>query len=333
MDNQTIHCPNCGTVNPITAKFCGNCGQDLTEAIAHVVDPNKAAYQAAMADLDGGRLEAAVQGFRALGGYADAPAQLDKAMARLNAQQEAHRVSTYEAATAAFGQGNLAQAASLYTQLGDYKDAAQKLALVRQAQTAELQQQQQQSAQQAAEEYERNYNTALQNAEAAQTTADLQQYIDYLGNYAGYRDVDQQLAKFKQKYATLAAVEQQHKAASAKTGKLVGIIVLIVLVLGGGGWFAYSQHQSAQADLAKQVTAQRQTNAKSFNNLDSKTRQNIKTMFATYHANPNDYTYKLKAETGDYQVVTYSFRGPDKTKDILPATGTRIYGEVALYRQ
>ncbi|WP_461213260.1 zinc ribbon domain-containing protein [Lacticaseibacillus sp. GG6-2] len=333
MDNQTIHCPNCGTVNPITAKFCGNCGQDLTEAIARVTDPNKAAYQAAMADLVGGNLEAAVQGFRALGGYADAPDQLEKAMARLNAQQEAHRASTYEAATAAFGQGDLGQAASLFQQLGDYKDATQKLALVHKAQAAEMQRAQQQSAQQAAEEYERAYNTAIQNAEAAQTTANLQQYIDYLSKFAGYRDVDQQLAKFKQKYATLAVAEQQQKSANAKTGKLVAIIAAIVIVLGGGGWFAYSQHQNAQADLAKQVTAQRQTNAKSFNHLDSQTRSNIKTMFATYHANPNDYTYKLKASTDDYQVVTYTFRGPDKTKDILPASGTRIYGEVALYRQ
>ncbi len=337
MDNQTIHCPNCGTVNPITAKFCGNCGQDLTEAIAQASDPNKAAYQAAMAALVGGKLEAAVQGFRALGGYADAPDQLEKAMARLNAQEEAHRASTYETASEAFGQGNLAQAASLFEQLGAYKDAADKLKLVRKAQATELQQAQQASAeqntQQAAEEYENAYHSAIQNADAAQTTADLQQYIDYLGNFTAYRDGAQQLAKFQQKYAALAAAEQQKQAANAKTGKIIAIIAAIVIVLGGGGWFAYSQHQSAQANLAKQVTAQRQTNAKSFNQLDSDARSNIKTMFATYHANPNDYTYKVKASTDDYQLVGYTFRGPDKTKDILPASGTRIYGQVALYRR
>lgn len=347
MDNQTIHCPNCGAVNTLTAKFCGNCGFDLTAVIAQAkadmapaqpaVDPNKTAYQEAMANLEGGKLELAVQGFRALGGYADAPDQLEKAMARLNEQEAARRKANYAAATDAFAQGNLNEAARLFEQLGGYEDADAKLKLVRKAQTAEVQAAQQASAEQsarlAAQEYDNNYHQALRSAEQAQTTTELKRYIDYLQQFASYQDGAEQLAKLNQRYTQLAGQEQIKKAANAKTGRLIAIIAAIVIVIGAGGWFAYSHHQSAADALQKQVVAQRDTNAKSYNKLDSKTRSNIKTMFATYHANPKDYTYKVKSTTADYTVIAYSFRGPDKTKDILPSTGTRVYGQVALYRQ
>lgn len=340
MNTQEIYCPNCGTVNPITAKFCGNCGQDLTDAIAEVkaaADPQKQAYQQATADLAGGHLAAAVQGFRSLGGYADSPAQLEKAMARLSAQEAAHRTATYQKASVLFGQGELAQAAALFSQISGFQDADEKLALVQKAQAQQAAEQQAQAAQAQAQQnqqaYDQNYRDALQKASQATTTGTLKPYIDYLEQYRDYQDGAAQLNALKQRLAEMAAAEQVNGAKRKRQGMIVGIILAVLVVVIGGGWFAYNQHQNAQADLQKQVAAQRTTNAKSFDQLDSKTKKNIKTMAATYHANVHDYTYKVKGETDDYQLIGFAFHGPDKTKDVMSATGTRLYGSVALYRQ
>lgn len=338
MAKQTIFCPSCGTENPLTAKFCGNCGFDLTEAAAKAVESaNKATYQSATTALDAGRFAEAVQGFQTLGQYADAPAQLQKATARLNEAQAAQREAQYQQANDAFAQGNLQQAAALFSQLTGFKDAAQKLTLVQNAQAAadarEREAALKRKAQQDQQNYDRNYHDALQKAAAATTTATLKPYIDYLGQYRDYQDGAKQIDALQRRYAELTTEEQAVSQKRKRQAKLIGIIVAILLVLGGGGYFAYHQHQTAQAEMQKQVAAQRQTNAKSFDQLDSQARHDLKAMAGVYHANVHDYTYKVKGTTEDYTLVGYSFRGPDKTKDVLPASGTRLYNSVALYRQ
>ncbi|WP_175265118.1 hypothetical protein [Lacticaseibacillus nasuensis] len=146
-----------------------------------------------------------------------------------------------------------------------------------------------------AADYDAAYRQGLAGAQAATTTSDLQRYLTYLAQFTGYQDGAAQLAQFQAKYTRLAEQEKAAHAVGARRRNRILIVAGVAVVIVGGGAFAWHSHQAAAAALADKVTAQRATNAKSYNGLPSDTKKDVKTMMATYHANPKDYIYKVKA--------------------------------------
>ena len=82
-------------------------------------------YNSAVALLDAGQYEEAIEIFTVLGEYKDSKAQLQKAEAgKAEAEQEAEREAIYNSALSALSDGNDEIAYELFQKLGDYKDAA-----------------------------------------------------------------------------------------------------------------------------------------------------------------------------------------------------------------
>lgn len=280
MEEQTIFCPNCGQANPLTVKFCGHCGTNLTETIAQ---------------------------FKAQKEQTESPK------------------ARYQQALRDFSNGQLDQAERLFTALGAYQEAPQKLKLVQKAkQTAILQQQ------------AAHYQQILAKAKAATTSDALQPYLEELQQLAADQDDSDrqaQLQILQNQYQQLLATEKEQHHRQQHQAKIIGIVVLIVFALSLGGYFWYQHQQTAKADLHDRVTSQRADNAASFKHLDHKTQVSVATMMQTYHANKHDYLYTVKQKTADYTVIAYRFLGPDDRQDVLPKEGMRVYQGVALYRQ
>lgn len=336
MAEQTVICPNCGTTNQLTNKFCAHCGFDLTQAIAVVkaaADPQKALYVQAKEALAAGDFAKAIDGFNQLGAYTDAPDQLAKAKAGFAEAQQRQRERLYGEGLDAFSHGDLTTAAARFQQVAGFQDAEAKLALVKKAQAAAAAEAAAAAKQKQAADYDAAYRQGLAGAQAATTTSDLQRYLTYLAQFTGYQDGAAQLAQFQAKYTRLVEQEKAAHAVGARRRNRILIVAGVAVVIVGGGAFAWHSHQAAAAALADKVTAQRATNAKSYNGLPSDTKKDVKTMMATYHANPKDYIYKVKATAADYTVVGYTFRGPDTSKDKLPKSGTRVYDATAIYRR
>jgi hypothetical protein len=322
MNTETIYCPNCGTANPSDALFCSNCGTNLEGVLD---DQHQASYDQALKLRDEQKYADSERLFTSLGGFKDAATQAATSHALADQQAASARDNMYAQAQESFANGELGNAQNLFGRLGNYKDAADKLRLVNGA----LAQQQKEDA---AQKQERDYQQAIIDARQQTTAAGLKRYIDYFAQFGTKAGNAQLLTELNQRYLELSQQEDLHKAASAKKRNIILGIVAVTVLIAGGSWFFVKQQQSAAANLQQKVSQQRVQNDRSFSKLDADSRKDIKTMFATYHANPDDYIYNVKRKTGDYTVITYEFRGPDKTKDILPAKGTRVYDETALYR-
>lgn len=83
MEKQTIFCPNCGQANPLSVKFCSQCGANLTETISEFKAQHQKEtaspedrYQAALQAFSDGKLDQAEELFSKLDSYQDAPAKL-----------------------------------------------------------------------------------------------------------------------------------------------------------------------------------------------------------------------------------------------------------------
>ena len=322
MNEETIYCPNCGTANPSDAMFCSNCGTNLEGVLE---DQHQASYEQALKLRDEQKYADSENLFASLGGFKDAATQAATSHALAEQKAAGARDAMYTQAQDAFANGDLTQAQTLFGRLGGYKDAADKLQLVNGA----LAQQQKEDA---ARKQEHDYQQAIAAARQQTTAAGVKRYIDYFNQFGAKPGNAQLVTELNQRYLDLSQQEDVHKAASAKKRNIILGILAAIIIIAGGSWFFVKQQQSAAADLQQKVSQQRVQNDLSFSKLDSDSQKDIKTMFATYHANPDDYIYSVKHKTGDYTVITYEFRGPDKTKDILPAKGTRVYGETALYR-
>ncbi|MCP8856438.1 hypothetical protein K9848_09575 [Latilactobacillus sakei] len=319
MSEESIFCPECGTRNPITNGFCESCGTKLEGA--KPLDPKQVAYDKAITDFSEGRFEAAITAFKLLDDYQDSREKItlvEKAQAEFQAQQQ---TNDYDQAIASFGQGDLETAEMLFTRLGDYRDAPQKLQLIQEA-----------KAQQHEQDYDAAYQSGIAAAEAAETVIDLQQAMQYLEQFGSYKETQIKLREYQNKQQILQANEAAQNQVTQKKNKMImSVVAVIVLIAAGAGWYVYSQQQAAN-QLAEKVTEQRASNVKSLDKLDSKTQKNLRTIAKTYNANAEDYTYKVMGQTDDYLLVGYNFKGPDKTKDMLPTSGTHNYKELAFYR-
>lgn len=338
MENMKLFCPNCGAENDRQSTFCENCGADLTTAKEQVeaaeAERNKAnqpvIYQHATELAEKGDFRNAAALFAKLGDYEDSreKAVANQALVDVQNQREqaAQQQQAYEAAMTAFTEGDLVRAQAGFAQLGDYEDAQQKLGLVQKALTQQQQQIQAQNQEQA-------YQAALDQAHGAQQSGALQNALNVLSQFSGYKDADDQVVMFAKRLAEMQAAEQAQWQAHRKQVKRIGAIVgaVVILLVIGGGWFAYHAHTVSALKI--QVTQQRQSNAKSFRSLPNTTQQDIRDMVTTYHGNANDYTYSLKQKTANYNIVTYQFVGPDPSKDVLPKSGTRTYNQTAINRQ
>lgn len=338
MDNAKLFCPNCGTENPMSAAFCKNCGTDLAAAKAQVqADIEKktkanqqAIYRQAVEMADKGNARQAAILFSQLGAYEDAAekAVANKALADAQDKEnfEAQRKQQYDSAMSAFTQGDLNSAATLFSQLGDYQDAKQKLGLVENA-IAQNQQQAQ------AQNYEQAYRATLARANQASRSVDLRNAINDLAQFGDYQDARQQSVNLQAKLPAMLAAEQAQRATNGKRNKRIAIIagVVVVILAIVGGVYAYQAHTASA--LKTQVASQRKSNTKSFKSLPNTTQQDVRDMVATYHGNVHDYTYSLKQKTANYNIVSYKFVGPDHSKDVLPKSGTRTYNQTAISHQ
>lgn len=340
-DSQFVFCPNCGTQNDASSTFCQNCGADLKSKQAPVqkkapltaeqqLIKQEAIYQHASELADKGNVKAATSLFTKLGDYKDAPekAVANQALVEIQEQeaQELQQQGQYKNALAAFKQGNLSQAAATFSQLGDYQDSQNKLKLVQDALTKQQQQIQEQN-------QERAYQNVLNSAQQANNSSELEAAVDALGQFAGYKDADEQQASLSAKLPEMQAAEHAARLAhSAHVKKVIASVsaVLVVVAIFGGVFIYHSHTVNA---LNAQITQQRRSNAKSFATLPNTTQQDIRDMVATYHGNPSDYTYELKQKTANYNVVSYRFVGPDNSKDVLPHSGTRTYNQTAITKQ
>lgn len=319
-EEETIFCPECGHKNPISNGFCESCGTKL-EGVVTPVDPQKTAYEKALQDIQAGNYEMAITSLKMLGDYEDATSQIERAQELLAVQVEQQQVADYDKAMVAFSEGDLATAENLFTRLGDYRDSATKLPLI-----TEAKQQQQKR------EYDEAYQSGVAAAETATNTSELQQALQYLEQFGDYKDTQNLLQGYQGKQQQFYASEVAQKAVVQNKNKKIMIIVgvLAVIVL-GIGWAVHSQQQSAK-QLSEKVEQQRSANHSSFDKLDSTVQKEMKAVANTYNANVNDYTYKVTGKTADYEIISYAFKGPDKTKDVLPAKGTRNYKNIAFYR-
>ncbi|WP_203651684.1 zinc ribbon domain-containing protein [Secundilactobacillus yichangensis] len=338
MENTKLFCPNCGTENPMSAAFCKNCGADLTAAKAQVQATieaktkanQQAIYRQAVEMADKGNARQAAILFEQLGDYQDAheKAVANRTLADAQDQQRlaAQQQQQYNAAMSAFNQGDLSNAANLFAQLGDYQDAQQKLGLVQNAMAQDQKQAQ-------AQNYEQAYRAVLARANQANRSVDLLNALNELAQFGDYKDARQQSATLQAKLPAMQAAEQAKKVSHGKRNKriaiIAGIVVVLLVIIGGG----YAYHAHTVNALQTQVTAQRNSNTKSFNSLPNTTQQDIRDMVATYHGNVHDYTYSLKQKTANYNIVSYQFVGPDHSKDVLPSSGTRTYNQTAITHQ
>lgn len=338
MQTPKLFCPNCGFENPMTAQFCRNCGHNLSQVKAEMVAAQRAKteanqqaiYQQANQMAAEGRVKEAATLFAELGDFKDAQQKAVANQVLADAQDKKdladQQKQQYEAAMNAFTSGDLSQAATTFTQLGQYQDAPEKLKLVQNALSQRQQQQQ-------AQDYAQAYQAALSQAKNATTATALRVALTDLTRFTGYQDADQQRAAFEAKMPSLMAAEEAQHATRSKRNRRIGIIsgFILVLLIAIGGFAAYHSHTVSQ--LNSQVAAQRTSNEKSFNKLPNTTQQDLRDMVATYHGNVNDYTYNLKQQTTDYAIVNYQFVGPDHSKDVLPSSGTRTYNQTAISRQ
>lgn len=299
--------------------------QRLEEVFAQEQDQRREKqYQEALENFGRGHLDYAQQQFQSLGNYKDSQEKLAMVTKILNQKESEHTAQVYEQGLTLFSQGHFSEALSLLGSIRHYKDVPEKLHMIEQAQQRYL-----------ADQAQNERGQALVQAQNATSTQELGPLLEYLQSMGvSSHELDPLIAKYQE----LEALEQEHKVSSASKKKkamiMLGIVVVICLVVGGFGYYRYSETKQLHAA----VTTQRKINVKDFGKLqekealDKETVQELKEMMTSYGANTKDYTFEVLQKTKDYTLLKYTFKSPDTSLDKLPSAGTRIYKKMAITR-
>lgn len=330
MNNNEVICPNCSQPNSIDSAFCAFCGASLKEVVEkkkaeilkNQLPPEELNYQKAQQLMSNGNFDQALPIFESLGLYKDAKEKADFASKTINDRQEAQTQAAYNKALAAFGAGDLATAQSLFSQLGNYSDSADKLAIVNKAMDSKR-----------ASEIENQYQNGIQLTNNARSSKDIAQVIQYFEALGNYKDSPAIVKSLTEKYNAQIQIEQAQKNKRNKKIKLFSILAVLIALIAGGSVMGVKYMQNKAEELQSQVATQRDANKKSYQNLDPDVQGNIKSMMTTLGGNKYDYTYKVTNKTDDVVFVKYKFISPDKNNDVLPENQTTMYESTAMYRE
>lgn len=357
MAQDKIFCPNCGKPNEISNSFCEYCGQDLRAYQAQIVSDDSAPK---LQDLTDQKAELEHQAELDCQTERNDELQQKETKRQVELQKQAEakeqetaevqRQNAYTEAMNLFSGGQLEAAAKIFFQLGNYREAPEKLAMIQKILSNQVKSKSQgvtaedvesRSAKHSTHgkrtnaipsgttqvrdmEMQRAYESGIAGAEKANTPEELHRAIVYLQQLGNYQDLPIRLKDYQDRYEMM--VINQQKIRTQGRNKLKKILLAVagfVVVTGAGfGWW-YVNQQNAK-ELASAVTKQRAENSESYKNLPGDVQEQLKTLLVNYQGNVKDYTYQITGTTSDYTMVSYTFKGPDKSKDVLPTEGTRV---------
>ena len=358
------NCPNCGTENTLDASFCIVCGYNL-ESIIAVDKQQLESYQLGLKWFSEGKLEEALAIFSELRGFQDSDEKYEL-INKIKLEEEAvTRESNYSQATELFATGNLDAALVIFKQLGNYKDAQDKVTLIEKIQLEELVSKQEGLYEQAiqlvnegqlaqakeiffristyrdsndklrivtqmlAELNEKNKETLVNEMRAI---ANETQEVDEIGKAIGILQAngvsEEQLDTVISRYNALEELENKNKKDNRHYIISLGLSILMVLIIGGGIYGLENHRLSQETEATEKIEKERRANSKPLEDIDKKVASTTKKFVNEYEGNVKDYQFDEVSAIDDKPLISYTFIGEDEALDVLPKNGSRILDDV-----